>query len=272
MKPRITLSIRKQCDLLEVSRSRLYYRPVEEKPENLKMMELMDRHLMHHPTEGVRSMVHFLANHDFHVNVKRIRRLFRIMGYNAIYQRKNLSKLGAREYIRPYLLRGLKITRPNQVWSTDITYIPMKKGFLYLTAIMDVFSRKILSWGISNTLDAQWCVDVFNDAVERYGAPEIINSDQGSQYTSLIWHNATGKHEVKISMDGKGRAIDNIWIERFWKTIKYNYLTFNPAETGLELYKNVDYYVKYYNNKKHQTTMQTPNAYYNSFSLHNLAS
>ena len=172
------------------------------------------------------------------------------MGYNAIYQRKNLSKLGAREYIRPYLLRGMQFTSPNQVWSTDITYIPMKKGFLYLSAIMDVFSRKILSWGISNILDAQWCVDVFNDAVERYGTPEIIKSDQGSQYTSLIWHNATIKHEVKISIDGKGRAIDNVFIERLWRSVKYEYAYLNPANGGIELYRGMDKYISFYNHER----------------------
>jgi putative transposase len=250
----------------------LYYRPIGEKPENLKMMEIMDKHLANHPTEGVLSMVEKMREYGFHVNPKRIRRLFKIMDYCAIYQRKNLSRLGLREYIRPYLLRGLNIDRPNQVWSTDITYIPMKKGFLYLTAIMDVYSRKILSWSISNTLEAQWCVDVFKDAVETYGAPEIINSDQGSQYTSSSWTRAVEGSNVKISMDGKGRATDNIWIERFWKTIKYNYLTFNPAETGLELYKNVDYYVNYYNNKKHQTTGLKPNAAHTIFNDHSLAS
>lgn len=147
----------------------------------------MDGDLINHPTEGVRSMVSMLREYGYHVNVKRIRRLFKIMDYRAIYHRKNLSKLGAKEYIKPYLLRGMTIDRPNQVWSTDITYIPMKKGFLYLTAVMDVYSRKILSWSISNTLEAQWCVDVFKDAVDQYGKPAIINSDQGSQYTSNLW-------------------------------------------------------------------------------------
>lgn len=235
-------------------------------------MDIMDKHLSFHPAEGVLSMVSLMADHGFHVNPKRIRRLFRIMDYCAIYQRRNLSKLGAREYIRPYLLRGKNIDRPNQVWSTDITYIPMKKGFLYLTAIMDVHSRKILSWGISNTLEAQWCVDVYNEAVDKFGAPEMMNSDQGSQYTSSLWTRSVERGNVKISMDGKGRATDNIWIERFWKTIKYNYLNFNPAETGLELYKNVEYYVNYYNNKKHQTTKQSPNASYHFFPQQNMAS
>ena len=181
VKPAWTISVRRQCELLTVNRGQLYYAPKEERPENLEMMRLMDKHLIDHPTEGVLSMVAFLRDYNFHVNPKRIRRLFGLMGYQAIYPRKNLSKLGMAEFIKPYLLRGLKITRPNQVWCTDITYIPMRRGFLYLTAIMDVYSRKILAWGISNTLEAAWCVRVLEEAIDRYGCPEIINSDQGSQ-------------------------------------------------------------------------------------------
>jgi putative transposase len=156
-----TLSVRKQCELLTVHRSNLYYQPKEEKPENVKMMNLMDRHLLDHPTEGVKSMVLWLRDQGFPVGPKRIRRLFRLMGYQAIYRKKNLSKLGLRQYIRPYLLRGLSIQRPNQVWCTDITYIPMRKGFMYLTAIMDVYSRKILAWGISNLFPEIFEVAIF---------------------------------------------------------------------------------------------------------------
>ena len=187
VKPAWTISVRRQCELLTVNRSRLYYAHKEERPENLEMMRLMDKHLIDHPTEGVLSMVAYLKDYNFHVNPKRIRRLFGLMGYQAIYPRKNLSKLGMAQFIKPYLLRGLKITRPNQVWCTDITYIPMRRGFLYLTAIMDVYSRKNLSWGISNTLEAAWCVRVLEEAIDRYGCPEIVNSDQGSQYTSQAW-------------------------------------------------------------------------------------
>jgi putative transposase len=255
-----------------VSRSRLYYKPVGEKPENIKIMQMMDKHLAYHPAEGVRSMVDMLGQEGITVNPKRIRRLFGVMGYRAVYRRKNLSRLGFAEFIRPYLLRHLEITRPNQVWCTDITFIPMKQGFLYLTAIMDIYSRKILSWGISNSLEASWCVDVFHDAVAQHGLPEIINTDQGSQYTSAIWTKTLDKMGVTISMDGKGRATDNIWIERFWKTIKYNYLNFHPAENGTELYKHVDYYVNYYNNKKHQTLGTSPNQAYERFLTKSLAS
>lgn len=262
VKPAWTISVRRQCELLTVNRGQLYYAPKEERPENLEMMRLMDKHLIDHPTEGVLSMVAFLRDYNFHVNPKRIRRLFGLMGYQAIYPRKNLSKLGMAEFIKPYLLRGLKITRPNQVWCTDITYIPMRRGFLYLTAIMDVYSRKILAWGISNTLEAAWCARVLEEAIDRYGCPEIINSDQGSQYTSHAWTSFLEKKDIKISMDGKGRATDNAWIERFWRTIKKNYLYLNPAETGTELYQQVEHYITYYNNRFHQGIKAKPNVLY----------
>jgi putative transposase len=258
------LSIRRQCTLLNINRNRVYYKPVPEKPENLKMMNILDRHLTNHPTEGVRSMVLLLRDKGYPVGPKRIRRLFRIMGHHTIYRRKNLTKMGLKEYIRPYLLRDLQINRPNQVWSTDITYIPMKQGFMYLTAVMDVFSRKILSWGISNTLSAQWCLQVLADAMNQYGKPEIINSDQGSQYTSALWTQFVEKSGIKISMDSKGRALDNVWIERFWKSIKYDYVYLHPAEDGFDLYQGIENHINYYNDKKHQTINETPNKRYQS--------
>lgn len=256
------LSLRRQCSLLQVNRNRFYYMPVPEKPENVKMMRIMDEHLLHHPTEGVWSMVHLLRDKGYPVGPKRIRRLFKLMGYRTLYRRKNLSKMGSREYIRPYLLRDMEITRSNQVWSTDITYIPMAKGFMYMTAIIDVYSRKILSWGISNSMDVQWCKKVLDEALELHGKPEIINSDQGSQYTSAIWTQYLESLDIKISMDGKGRATDNRWIERFWKTIKYNWIYLNPPENGMDLYQGVDYYVNYYNRKVHHTTRRKPNDLY----------
>jgi len=198
------LSIRRQCDLLSVSRSSLYYRPVEEKPENVKMMTLMDKHLIRHPTEGVVSMVYYLKERGYPIGPKRIRRLFKLMGRETIYRRKNLTKAGLREFIKPYLLRGLQITHANQVWCTDITYIPMARGFMYLTAVIDVYSRKIMGWGISNSLEARWCKQVLEGAIKRHGKPGIVNSDQGSQYTSALWTRFLDKQGILISMDGKG--------------------------------------------------------------------
>lgn len=256
------LSVRRQCSILNVNRNLLYYRPVPEGPENIKMMRLMDEHLLHHPTEGVWSMVYYLRDMGYPVGPKRIRRLFRVMGRETIYRRKNLTKMGLKEYIRPYLLRGLEITRANQVWCTDITYIPMRKGFMYLTAVMDVYSRKILSWGVSNSMDAQWCKNVLDDAIKTYGLPEIVNSDQGSQYTSALWTQHLEKLLVKISMDGKGRATDNVWIERFWKSIKHDYIYLNPCDDGFELFEGVQNHIEYYNMKTHHTTKQKPELIY----------
>jgi len=256
------LSIRKQCEVLEVPRSSLYYKPKGENEINLKLMGIMDRHLTDHPTEGVLSMVYLLTGLGFVIGPKRIRRLFRLMGRETLYRRKNLTKSGLREYIRPYLLRNLKIERPNQVWVTDITYIPMHKGFMYLTAVMDVYSRKILSWGISNSQDAKWCKEVLEEAIREYGRPEIVNSDQGSQYTSALWINYLEGLDIKVSMDGKGRALDNVYIERFWKSIKYDYIYLNPSEDGYDLLKGVKWYIEYYNQKVHHTTREKPRERY----------
>lgn len=258
------LSIRQQCDLLMVPRSSLYYEPVAEKPENVKMMNLMDKHLLLHPTEGVVSMVDWLKDQDYCVGPKRIRRLFRLMGYQTIYRKKNLTRGALKEFIKPYLLRGLKITHSNQVWCTDITYIPMAKGFMYMTAFIDVYSRKIMGWGISNSMTKKWCLEVLKEAISKNGKPEIINSDQGSQYTSSAWVNYLGSHEIKISMDGKGRATDNAWIERFWKSLKYNHVYLNPADNGIDLHQGVLNYIEYYHRKKHQAIKASPKERYTS--------
>jgi putative transposase len=245
-----------------VPRSSFYYEPIAEKPENVKMMHIMDKHLLNHPTEGVNSMVDLLRGMNHPVGPKRIRRLFKLMNHQTIYRRKNLTKNALKEFVKPYLLRGLQISHANQVWCTDITYIPMAKGFMYMTAIIDVYSRKIVGWGISNSMSKQWCLGVLEDAIARYGKPQIVNTDQGSQYTSFAWTNYLEKQEIKISMDGKGRATDNIWIERFWKSLKYNYIYLTPCDNGLELFEGVRDYIEYYNQKRHQTIKKTPNAAY----------
>lgn len=257
-----TISIRRQCEILSVPRSSLYYAPIPEKPENIKMMNLMDPHLLLHPTEGVESMVDWLKEKGYPVGPKRIRRLFRLMNHKTIYRKKNLTKGAIKEFIRPYLLRRMEISHANQVWCTDITYIPMAKGFMYMTAIIDVFSRKIMGWGISNSMTKKWCLDVLKDAIANNGKPEIINSDQGSQYTSFAWTNYLDDQEIKISMDGKGRATDNVWIERFWKSLKYNHVYLNPCDTGLELFEGVQDYIAYYHDKKHQSLNMSPNKKY----------
>lgn len=227
----------------------------------------MDKHLLQHPTEGVVSMVDWLKDRGYPVGPKRIRRLFRLMGHNTIYRRKNMTKGALREFIKPYLLRGLDIRYANQVWCTDITYIPMEKGFMYMTAFIDVYSRKIMGWGISNNMSKRWCLEVLNDAISRHGKPQIINSDQGSQYTSSAWTHTLEGQQIKISMDGKGRATDNTWIERFWKTLKENHIYLNPADNGIDLYNGIKNYIEYYHQKKHQSIGTSPDKKYNESTI-----
>ena len=222
----------------------------------------MDRHLTDHPTEGVMSIVLFFIARGYPVGPKRIRPLLKIMGRQTIYRRKNLTKAGMKVFIKPYLLKGLEINRPNQVWCTDITYIPMRNGFMYLTAIMDVYSRKIVGWGISNSLAASWCKEVLEEAIFRNGKPEILNSDQGCRYTSAIRTQYLEQQGIQTSMDGKGRALDNVWIERFWRSLKYDHVYLNPADDGFELYEGVQNHIGYYNNKIHHTTLETTNDRY----------
>ena len=248
------ISIRKQCDLLEIPRSNLYYESVGESEENLQYMRLMDEEFHEYPTHGVLQMQDFLFSCGFIVNQKRTRRLLRKMGIMAIYPKRNLSKLGHAKYIRPYLLRGLEITRPNQVWEIDITYIAMAKGFMYLTAIIDAYSRYVVAWDIFNSLDAENTLAVLKTAIASHGKPEIINSDQGSQFTCALWteyiENNKANESIRISMDGKGRATDNIFIERLWRTVKRDYVYICPAQDGTELYKGLNTFFDYYNNKK----------------------
>ena len=244
------LSIRRQCELLELSRSSIYYEILGESEENLRIMRIMDEEFLEHPTHGVLQMQDFLFATGFMINHKRVRRLLRKMGIMAIYPLRNLSKLGHAKYVRPYLLRGLKITKPNQVWAIDITYIPMQKGFMYLTAIIDVYSRYIVAWDVFNSLDAENSLSVLNAAIASYGKPEIINSDQGSQFTCQQWTAYAESESIRVSMDGKGRATDNIFIERFWRTVKRDYVYICPPSDGTELYKGLNKFIDYYNHKK----------------------
>ncbi|HSA07638.1 MAG TPA: IS3 family transposase [Candidatus Gastranaerophilales bacterium] len=247
------LSIRRQCELLDIPRSNMYYQTLGESAENLKIMRLMDEEYLNHPTHGVLQMQDFLMFCGLWVNEKRVRRLLRKMGIMAIYPQRNLSKLGHAKYKRPYLLNNLKVIRPNQVWAIDITYIPLANGFMYLTAILDVYSRYIVGWDISNNLEAENALNVFKKAIAQHGLPEIINSDQGSQFTCALWTDYIEnllKGQVKISMDGKGRATDNIFIERFWRTVKQDYVYLCPPENGTELYQGLHTFFEYYNNKK----------------------
>jgi putative transposase len=247
------ISVRNQCKLTGVNRSNVYYKHVGESEENLQFMRLMDEHYLDHPTYGVLQMQDFLLLLGFVVNVKRVRRLLRKMGLMAIYPKRNLSKLGSAKYIRQYLLRGLKAERPNQVWAVDITYIPMAGGFMYLTAIIDLYSRYVVGWDVFNTLAAENTLEVFKQAVRNHGKPGIINSDQGSQFTCALWTEYVEKEGVTISMDGKGRAIDNIFIERLWRTVKQDYVYLHPDDNGTLMFIGLKgFFGKYNNMKPHQ--------------------
>ena len=262
--PRPDLSIKRQCELFDLNRSSLYYKPVAEKPEDLKVMRLMDEEFLEHPTKGVLGMVDFIKTFGILIGPKRVRRLLRKMGIMAIYPRRNLSKRGATNYVSPYRLRGLEITHSNHVWCIDVTYIPMEHGFMYLTAIIDVYSRYIVGWDISNTLEAENSLKVLRMAIAEYGKPEIVNSDQGSQFTCSGWTEYLEKHGITISMDGRGRCLDNIYIERFWRTLEQEYIYLNPAENGKMLRQGMKKFIEYYNNKRtHQSLgRMTPESWY----------
>lgn len=249
--PEEQLSIRSQCNLLGINRSGLYYKTVGESEENLEIMRLLDAHFIDHPTYGVLQMQDYLCDKGYKVGVGRVRRLLRKMGIMAIFPQRNLSKMMHAEYVKPYLLRNLPIERKNQSWAIDITYIPMAKGFMYLTAIIDIYSRYVVNWGLSNTLEAGTCMKVLNVAISKYGKPELVNSDQGSQFTCKQWVDLLNDKGIKISMDGKGRALDNIFIERLWRTVKRDYVYLNLADDGWELYQGLKSFFNHYNYKKH---------------------
>ena len=253
--PSFRLSVRRQSELLGINRSSLYYVPVGESTENLELMRKLDQEYLEHPTNGVLGMVRFLVGLGFIVGPKRVRRLLRKMNLMAIYPQRNLSKPGRNRYIYSYRLRGLEIERSNQVWCIDITYIPMEKGFMYLTAIIDVYSRYIVGWGLSNTLDSTNSLDVFKRAISEYGQPTIINSDQGSQFTCQKWVDYLEDEEIEISMDGRGRALDNVWIERFWRTLKREYVYLQPADNVNALREGLKKYIHYYNNSRGHSSL-----------------
>ena len=216
-----------------------------------------DEYILEEPTAGVKSMQDMLKEQGYKAGYERVRRLMRKANIRAIYPCRHLTILGEKKYVYPYLLRDLAIERPNQVWEVDITYVPMKSGFMYLTAIIDVYSRRIVGWGLANTLDAQVSLEVVQRAVGTYGFPEIISSDQGSQFTckeyvEYLREKKPRPRWIKISMDGKGRALDNIFIERFWRTIKYRYIYLFPHEVGISLYRGIAGWIDKYNHRPHQ--------------------
>jgi len=244
-----SLSITRQCSLLDISRSGLYYQPKGIPKEDLALMKLIDRQYLLTPFYGVRKIAACLRSQSHLVNRKRVRRLMRLMGLRAIYRRPRTSKPAPGHKIYPYLLGGLKITRPNQVWSADITYIPMARGFLYLVAIIDWYSRYVLSWRLSNTLDAGFCVEALEEAL-RKGRPDIFNTDQGAQFTSEAFTGLLESHGVKISMDGKGSYNDNLFIERLWRTVKYEEVYLKAYQDGKEARHSLGNYFLFYNSER----------------------
>jgi len=246
------LSIRRQANLLGIHRSSLYYKPLGESEENLRLMRVMDELFTDDPTLGVIGMQDELEEKDLFYNKKRIRRLLRKMGVEPIYPKRNLSRVFQRKYVHPYLLRGLKIDRANQVWAIDISYVPMKQGYMYLTAIIDLYSRYIVGWQVSNSLEKETQTELLHQTIAIHGKPEIINSDQGGQYTCAHWVETLKELGIRISMDGKGRATDNAFIERWFRTVKHRHIYLNPASSGLELYQGIDAFVEKYNRRKHQ--------------------
>jgi putative transposase len=245
-------SVTRQCQLLDVSRSGLYYQPKGISEGDDVLMRLIDRQYLVTPFYGARKIAVWLKSQQRMVNRKRVRRLMRIMGLRAIYRRPRTSKPAVGNKIYPYLLNGLPITRPNQVWAADITYIPMARGFLYLVVIMDWYSRYVLAWRLSNTLDEGFCVDALQEAL-RKGTPEIFNTDQGSQFTSDAFTGILERHEVRISMDGKGSYNDNLFIERLWRSVKYEEVYLKAYQDGGEARYGLGQYFRFYNdNRSHQ--------------------
>jgi putative transposase len=244
------LSVATQCRLLKVARSTLYYQPAPVEPDDLALMRRMDELYMASPFYGSRRMVAVLRRDGWTVNRKRVRRLMRVMGLEAIYQKPNTSKGHPEHKVYPYLLRDLVIERPNQVWCADITYIPMAKGFVYLVAVMDWFSRRVLAWRLSITMDADFCVDALQDALARYGKPEIFNTDQGVQFTSGDFVAVLESRGIRISMDGKGRFLDNIFIERLWRSLKYEEVFIKAYGSVMEARRGIGGWLSFYNEER----------------------
>lgn len=258
------LPVTSQCELLEVARSTVYYQPTPTPQDDIDVMRRIDQIHLEYPFLGSRRIVDALAEAGIVVNRKKVQRLMRIMGLTALYPkpRTTIPAVGHRVY--PYLLRGLKIDRPNQVWCSDITYLPMAHGFLYLVAVMDWYSRKVLSWRLSNTMDTSFCIDALTDAIDGYGVPEIFNTDQGAQFTSEAFTGVLNQHAITISMDGRGRWLDNVFIERLWRSVKYEEVYLKAYENGTQARQGLGDYFEFYNSRRrHQgLSRRTPDEVY----------
>ena len=258
------ISVNKQCKLLNINRNFVYYHPKSEIEENEKIIQLLQGQYALTPFYGYRKMTVWLQNQGFLVNEKRVRRLMKRSGWQTIYRAPKTTVINKEHKKYPYLLTGLEITKKNQVWATDITYIPMNKGFMYLIAIIDLHTRMVLNWEVSNSMNAEWCAKMLEETIEKYGKPEIFNTDQGSQYTSNVHVKVLQDNNIKISMDGKGRAIDNIFIERLWRSVKYENVYLQAYGDGISLHNGVKRYFNFYNNERfHQSlNYKTPSEMY----------
>ena len=258
------LSVVRQCDLVSISRSGFYYQPTGETPPNLTLMRLIDVQFLETPWYGSRQMARHLRREGYTVGRKRVRRLMAKMGLEPIYQRPRTTVPHPGHQVYPYLLREMVIDRPNQVWCADITYIPMRRGFLYLVAVMDWSTRKVLSWRVSNTMDVEFCIEALEEALARFRRPDIFNTDQGSQFTSPRFTGVQREAGVRISMDGRGRWMDNVFIERLWRSLKYECIYLHAFETGSELRAGLTSWIGYYNARRPHSTLagRTPDEAY----------
>ncbi|SER96147.1 putative transposase, partial [Pseudovibrio axinellae] len=249
------LSISRQAKVLSLSRSSVYYRPRPVSAETLKLMRRLDELHLEHPFAGSRMLQQLLKAEGFDIGRRRVRSLMKRVGIEAIYRRPNTSKPAVGHKIYPYLLRDVEVLRPNQVWAIDISYIPMAKGFIYLVAIIDWYSRRVLSWRLSITMEADFCIEALEEALAKHGKPEIFNSDQGSQFTSIDFTDVLKREDIKISMDGKGAWRDNIFIERFWRTIKYEEVYLKAYANVPEARQSIGQYITFYNLKRPHSSL-----------------
>ena len=243
------LSVRRQCELLGLSRASLYYEPAGETPENLRLMRLIDEEYTAHPFYGSRKMTEWLTARGEVVNRKRVQRLMRVMDLEAIYPRPKLSVAGRGHRIYPYLLRGVSIERADQVWSTDITYVPLARGFMYLAAVIDWYSRYVIAWRLANTLEGTFCLELLDESLSR-GRPEAFNTDQGVQFTAEAFTGKLLSAGVAVSMDGRGRCLDNVFVERLWRSVKYEDVYLKCYETVPELARGLGRYFTFYNEER----------------------
>jgi putative transposase len=258
------LSVRRQCELLRVSRSGLYYEPEPTSPDELALMRRLDELHLKYPFYGSRKLADELRGEGYGVNRKHVQRLMRVMGLEAMAPKPKTSEPHPEHVLYPYLLRGLTVSRVNQVWATDITYIPMKAGFVYLVAIMDWYSRRVLSWRVSNTLDSSFCVEALEEAFARFGQPQIFNTDQGAQFTAEAFTKPLRDRGIAISMDGKGRCLDNVFVERLWRSLKYEEVYLYVYDGVVEARAGIGRYFAFYNDKRSHQALgyQTPAAFY----------